>query len=61
MISPEFLKFIENAKLPPLTNTQHRFAEWLLLEENRKIIGQLGNLDDIFVAVRKYVKQNNKS
>lgn len=54
----EYLKWVKEANLPPLTNTQHRFAEWLLIKENTKAITQLGDLDTIFVSVRKWAKNN---
>lgn len=62
--SEEYIKWVQQAKLPPLTNTQHRFAEWLLEEErtgvktdNRKTISQIGDLEKIFISVRRYIKQ----
>jgi hypothetical protein len=54
--SEEYLKWVQQAKLPPLTNTERRFAEWLLKEENAKVIGQVGGLNDIFLSVRNYIK-----
>ena len=56
VFTEEYLSWIKQADLPPLTNTQHSFAEWLLLEENAKIISQIGSLDEIFTSIRKYLK-----
>ena len=53
-----FIKWCGQSGLPPLTNTQHHFAEWLLLEENRKKISQIGNISCIFESVRTYLKNN---
>lgn len=54
--SEDYLKWAEQSKMPPLTNTQHRFAEWLLEKENRKIVGQIGDLEKIFKSVRNFIK-----
>ena len=59
-ISKDFISFINQANLPPLTNTQHEFAEWLLLSDNQKMINKIGDLDSIFIAVRKYIKLTPK-
>ncbi len=52
----EYLKWVKQANLPPLTNTEARFAEWLLLKENSDKFGIIGDLDKIFTSVRRYVK-----
>lgn len=54
--SEEYLKWVQQAKLPALTNTQHRFAEWLLQEDNAKVLSQVGNLESIFESIRHYVR-----
>jgi hypothetical protein len=56
VFSQDYLEWVKQANLPPLTNTQHKFAEWLLLEENAKVISQIGDLDTIFSSVRRWVK-----
>lgn len=56
VFSQDYLEWVRQANLPPLTNTQHKFAELLLLEENAKVISQIGDLDTIFSSVRRYVK-----
>lgn len=54
--SKEYLDWVKQADIPPLTNTQHYFAEWLL--ENKDKLTQIGDLDIIYLKVRKYLKQN---
>ncbi len=54
MITGKYKDWVKQANLPPLTNTQHQFAEWLLLNENQ--INKTGNLEVIFESVRKYLK-----
>jgi len=56
VFSQDYLEWVKQANLPPLTNTQHKFAEWLLQEDNRKVISQIGGLDEIFISVRKWGK-----
>lgn len=56
VFSEAYLELVKQANLPPLTNTQHKFAEWLLLEENAKVISQIGDLDTIFSSVRRWLK-----
>lgn len=56
VFSEEYLKWVKQANLPPLTNTQHEFAEWLLIKDNAKVIAQIGDLDTIFCSVRKHIK-----
>jgi len=56
----DYIEWVKQANLPPLTNTQYKFAQWLLQEENRKVISQIGNLDDIFISVRSWVKKSKK-
>jgi len=55
--SNKYLEWVKQANLPPLTNTQSRFAEWLLTDEISDIISQIGDLDTIFNSVRKFVKK----
>lgn len=59
VFSQDYLEWVKQANLPPLTNTQHKFAEWLLQEDNRKVISQIGGLDEIFISVRKWVKNGS--
>ena len=58
MISEKYKNWVKQSNLPPLTNTQHRFAEWLLQKENEIIISQIGDLDKIFLSVRKWLKHD---
>jgi len=57
MFTEKYKKWVEQANLEPLTNTQQKFAEWLLLEENSKQISQIGNLDIIFKSIRQFLKK----
>lgn len=59
VFSEAYLEWVKQANLPPLTNTQHRFAEWLLQEDNTKVISQIGDLDTIFLSVRRFVKNRS--
>lgn len=59
VFSQDYLEWVKQANLPPLTNTQHKFAEWLLQEDNRKVISQIGGLDEIFISVREWVKNGS--
>jgi len=57
IFSKDYLEWVKQSNLPPLTNTQQQFAEWLLREDNAKVISQIGDLDTIFSSVRKFVKR----
>ena len=57
MFSEKYKRWVKQANLEPLTNTQQKFAEWLLLEENSKQISQIGNLDIIFKSIRQFLKK----
>lgn len=56
LFSQDYLDWVHQANLPPLTSLQHRFAEWLLEPENIKMINQIGNLDVIFLSIKKWLK-----
>lgn len=53
MFSKEYLAWVANRKdsLPPLTNSQHKFAE--LIFENLK---NIGNMDDVLLSIAKYIQ-----
>lgn len=55
--SENYENWVRQANLKPLTNTQHEFAEWLLIEENAKMISQIGDLNPIFISIRKWLKK----
>lgn len=62
MFSKEYLEWVKwnngrQVKLPPLTNTQHQFTEWMLLDENKKEIRKIGGLDEVFISVRQFIKE----
>lgn len=44
----------------PLTNSQHRFVEWALLEENAKMISMIGDMTTMFTHTREYLKNGNR-
>jgi hypothetical protein len=52
----EYLEFAKATDLPPLTNTQAKFAQWLLLPENAAQLEKIGDLESVFKAVRCHVK-----
>ena len=53
--SDEYLKFVSSLCVnPELTNTQHQFAEFLLLVKPH--LEQIGELEAVFKMIRKYVK-----
>lgn len=52
----DYLEWVKQAELPPMTRTQFVFAQWLFT--NREHINKIGNLDTIFTSVRQYVKSN---
>jgi len=49
------IKNIRN-EYKPLTNNQVKFAEFMLIKDNAKIISQFGDFEKIFKQVRKYLK-----
>lgn len=55
-MTEKYLEWVQQANLNPLTKTQASFAEWLLQEDNSKIILQIGDLTIIFESVRKFLK-----
>jgi hypothetical protein len=59
--TPQYLDWVKSANLPPLTNTQRRFAEWLLSPHIADTITQVGDLKTIFIAVYQYLKYHNKT
>jgi hypothetical protein len=52
----EYLEFAKATDLPPLTNTQAKFAQWLLLPENVAQLEKIGDLESVFKAVRRHIK-----
>ena len=53
--SDKYREWVKQSGLPPLTNTQHHFAEFLL--ENEDEIKKVGNLEVIFKSIRKYFRK----
>lgn len=60
-MTKKYAEWVQQAGLPPLTGTQAKFAEWLLIKDNAAIISQIGDLETIFSSVRKYLKDAAKS
>lgn len=60
IFSEDYLNWVRQSGITNLTNNQHRFAEFLLREENRKIIASVGSYSEIFESVRKWCKDNPK-
>jgi hypothetical protein len=60
MFSEEYKKWVGQSGMKNLTNTQHRFAEWLLQDDIAKVIAQIGDLDAIFISVRQYIKRGKE-
>ena len=58
-ITHKYLEWVSNAKLPPLTNAQHRFAEFLLSEEVAGEISKSGGLGAVFESVRAHLRSVN--
>lgn len=56
--SEDYIKWVHQSGLPPLTGTQHEFAEWLLQPEQAKVLRHVGDLNPIFESVRRFVKVN---
>jgi hypothetical protein len=54
-----YLKWVKQANLPPLTNTQYRFAEWLLSPKISSKITQIGDITSIFSSVSYFLKHKN--
>lgn len=55
--SKKYIEWAQQSGLPPLTNTQHKFAEWLLREDTTKIISQIGDLSCIFESIKQFIKK----
>lgn len=54
--SDAYLEFAKATELPPLTNTQAKFAQWLLLPENAAQLEKIADLESVFKAVRRHIK-----
>lgn len=63
--SPEYLAFVKGDNLPPLTNTQHHFAEWLLKKNKNAAVAiysrtRSGRFNLYFYCCKKTPKIINK-
>ena len=43
-------------KIPPMTNTQSRFAKFLFEEASAKHLSSIGHLDDVYLSIRRFLK-----
>ena len=50
----EFINFAQKKLVKPMTNTQARFASFLLRPDIYKKITVIGDMESIFEAVRQY-------
>lgn len=48
-------KEVKKGKFKPLTSSQHVFAEWLF--KNKSTLSQIGDIENIFLAIRKHLKK----
>jgi len=55
MISKEYKEWVKQSGLDPLTNTEHKFAEFLLA--NKEELKKVGDLTKIYLSVSKYLKK----
>jgi hypothetical protein len=51
-----YQEWVHSSGLTPLTGTQFRFAMFLF--QNRSMISKIGNLEEIFTSVRKFLKSS---
>lgn len=51
-----YTEWVQKTNQKDLTKTQGAFAKWLLKEEQKQKLLQVGNLDDIFISVRRFLK-----
>ena len=56
IFSEQYLKWVKETNQSSLTNGQHEFAEWLLKSENYKMVSRIGGMTEIFISVRKFLK-----
>lgn len=56
MFSKQYLKLVKDVEVKNLTNSQHRFVEFLL--NNHEIVGQIGTYQQLFEDTRQWIKDN---
>ena len=56
MFSKQYMKFAKDSPIKNLTNSQHRFIEFLL--KNHRIVGQIGSFIKLFEITRQWIKEN---
>lgn len=54
----EYRKWLEDRliNVPPMTNTQYKFAKMLFEEDAFKLMSSFGDLDIIYNSIRKHLK-----
>ncbi len=57
MFSKQYLQLVKDKNIRNLTNSQHRFVEFLL--KNHKIIGQIGSYQKLFKDTQEWIKNNH--
>ena len=45
-----------NTKIPPMTNTQCNFAKFLFKENSINHLEKIGDLNDIYLSIRRFLK-----
>ena len=54
MYTEEYLKWVKETQQKDLTGNQAMFAQWLL--DNKSIVNTMGNMEDVFLSIRNYLK-----
>lgn len=52
----EYKKWLKDADIPPMTNTQYLFAMRLFEKDSFELLKKFGDLDIIYNSVRKHLK-----
>ena len=54
----EYEKWLKdpNTKIFPMTNTQCNFAKFLFKRSSINHLEKIGNLDDIYLSIRRFIK-----
>lgn len=52
----EYYNWLKQSNVPPMTNTQHQFAQVLFEKDMFDLLQKFGDLDIIYNSVRKHLK-----
>ncbi len=52
----EFNEWLKQANVPPMTNTQHQFAQMLFEKDMFDLLQKFGDLDIVYNSIRKHLK-----